>query len=160
MVGVLGTSIGAGRSEEIRRSASMLHLARFLFFQTEFNGTIMKKKPITFMTKVPSNNSKLGFVQPQVHTKSKDRNITVDRRITDRFIGGVSSNHFSILACICPSSMICTPCLTIAKQIERGVDHPRRRLLILFIGLIVQGHRHFVFLGFLRLRSIPQLLRP
>ena len=57
-----------------------------------------KKKTNTFTMKAPSISSQLGFVQFQDHTKSNDRSITVGRRIANRFIGGVSSIHFSNLA--------------------------------------------------------------
>lgn len=63
-----------------------------------------KKKTNTFTMKAPSNSSELGFVQFQDQTKSTDRSITVVRRIAERFIGGVSSIHFSNLAGT-PSSM-------------------------------------------------------
>ena len=69
----------------------------------------MKKKTMTFIMKEPSNSSELGFVQSQNHTKSNDSSITGGRRMTVRFIGGVVSIHFSILACIDTSSIICTP---------------------------------------------------
>ena len=87
------------------------HLLWFLFFQTEVNGTIMKKKTITFIMKGPSIFSELRFAQSQYHTKNNDSSITMGRRIADRFIGGVTSTHFSILACIDSSSMITTSCL-------------------------------------------------
>ena len=68
----------------------------------------MKKKTMTFIMKDPSNSSELGFVQSQNHTKNNDSSINGGRRMTDRFIGGVVSTHFSILACIDPSSIIRT----------------------------------------------------
>ena len=95
----------------VPKITSIPHLAWFLFFQTEVNGTIMKKKTITFIMKGPSIFSELRFAQSQYHTKNNDSSITMGRRITDRFIGGVASTHFSILACIDSSSMISTSCL-------------------------------------------------
>ena len=68
----------------------------------------MKKKTITFIMKGPSIFSELRFAQSQYHTKNNDSSITMGSKITDRFIGGVTSNHFSILVCIDFSSMIST----------------------------------------------------
>ena len=71
----------------------------------------MKKKTITFIMKGPSIFSELRFAQSQYHTKNNDSSITMGSKITDRFIGGVASTHFSILVCIDSSSMISTYCL-------------------------------------------------
>ena len=47
----------------------------------------MKKKTITFIMKGLSIFSELRFAQTQYHNKNNDSSITMEMRITDRFIG-------------------------------------------------------------------------
>ena len=46
--------------------------------------------------------SELRFAQSQYHTMNNDRRNTREKQMMKRFIGGVSSTHFSILACNAP----------------------------------------------------------
>ena len=55
--------------------------------------------------------SELRFAQSQYHTMNNDRRNTREKQMMKRFIGGVSSTHFSILACNVPSSILRTPLL-------------------------------------------------